>query len=66
MSIYCNPQRMRNLYDPAGTKPFAISRSKIALFIECPRSFFLDGWRSVSECLAARATTSPPSAAWSG
>jgi hypothetical protein len=42
MSNYYNPQRTRHLYDPAGTKPFPISRSKLDLFIECPRCFYLD------------------------
>ncbi len=35
-------QRARNLYDPKSDKPFAISRSKIDLFLECPRCFYLD------------------------
>lgn len=29
-------------FDPAGTEPFRISRSKIDLFVECPRCFYLD------------------------
>lgn len=32
----------KKLYDPASTKPFALSRSKVALFMECPRCFYLD------------------------
>jgi len=35
-------QRTINLYDPKSAKPFAISRSKIDLFLECPRCFYLD------------------------
>lgn len=32
----------RKLYDPASAKPFALSRSKVALYMECPRCFYLD------------------------
>jgi len=42
MSKYYNPQRTRNLYDPQSKEPFRISRSKIELFINCPRCFYLD------------------------
>lgn len=35
-------QRERNLYDPASAEPFSISRSKIDMFLECPRCFYLD------------------------
>jgi len=34
--------RVRNIYDPASTAPFKLSRSKIDLFINCPRCFYLD------------------------
>ena len=34
--------RTRNLYDPGSPKPFRISRSKIDLFLECPRCFYMD------------------------
>ena len=34
--------RTRNLYDPKSKEPFRISRSKIDLFIKCPRCFYLD------------------------
>jgi RecB family exonuclease len=34
--------RTRNLYDPASTKPFKLSRSKLERFLECPRCFYLD------------------------
>lgn len=34
--------RTRNLYDPASTKPFKLSRSKLERFMECPRCFYLD------------------------
>lgn len=35
-------QRNKNLYQPEESKPFEISRSKIDLFLECPRCFYLD------------------------
>ncbi len=37
-----NPRRKRNLYDPASDRPFRLSRSKIDLFVECPRCFYVD------------------------
>lgn len=42
MSRYYNPHRSRNLYEPGAEKPFKISRSKIDLFVECPRCFYID------------------------
>lgn len=42
MSQYYNPKRTRYLYDPASTAPFKLSRSKIDLFLQCPRCFYLD------------------------
>ncbi len=42
MSKYYNPKRTRNLYTPGSDKPFKISRSKIDLFVECPRCFYID------------------------
>jgi hypothetical protein len=42
MSQYYNPRRKSNLYAPGGLYPFRISRSKIDLFINCPRCFYLD------------------------
>jgi len=42
MSQYYNSQRAKGLYDPASKEPFKISRSKIELFLECPRCFYLD------------------------
>lgn len=32
----------RSLFDPASTEPFPVSRSKLELFLECPRCFYLD------------------------
>lgn len=42
MSQYYNSSRARNLYDPQSKEPFQISRSKIELFINCPKCFYLD------------------------
>jgi len=42
MSQYYNSQRTKNLYDPKLKEPFKLSRSKIDLFIECPRCFYYD------------------------
>ena len=35
-------KRTRGLYDPQSKKPFKISRSKIDLFLQCPKCFYLD------------------------
>ena len=32
----------KKLFDPASDQPFALSRTKVDLFIECPRCFYLD------------------------
>ncbi len=42
MSKYYKPRRTRNLYDPTDVKPFRLSRSKIDLFLNCKRCFYLD------------------------
>lgn len=47
MSQYYNSQRVKNLYDPQknsakGGQAFKLSRSKIDLFLECPRCFYYD------------------------
>lgn len=34
--------RTRNLFDPSSDGSYPISRSKLALFLECPRCFYLD------------------------
>ncbi len=34
--------RAKRLYDPASTEPFALSRTKIELFLRCARCFYLD------------------------
>lgn len=42
MSQYYTPKRTKNCYDPKSKTPFKLSRSKIDLFLECPRCFYLD------------------------
>lgn len=42
MSEYYSSQRKKNLYEPESRMPFRLSRSKIDLFLECPRCFYLD------------------------
>ncbi len=42
MSQYYNPNRTSGLYDSKDSKPFRISRSKIDMFLNCPRCFYLD------------------------
>lgn len=42
MSEYYTAQRSRGLYDPASAEPFKLSRSKIDLFLACPRCFYRD------------------------
>lgn len=42
MSEYYNSKRIKGLYKKDSLEPFKISRSKIDLFSECPRCFYLD------------------------
>lgn len=35
-------RRTRNLFDPNSKEPFKLSRTKIELFTDCPRCFYLD------------------------
>jgi len=42
MSKYYNAQRNKNLYDSSSKEPFKLSRSKIDLFLSCPRCFYYD------------------------
>ena len=42
MSKYYNPNRKRNLYNKDSKELFRLSRSKIDLFLNCPRCFYLD------------------------
>jgi hypothetical protein len=42
VSDYYKPKRQRNRYDPAAAEPFRVSRTKLDLFLRCPRCFYLD------------------------
>ena len=42
MSKYYKPQRTKNLYQKNSSEPFRLSRSKIDLFLNCPKCFYLD------------------------
>ncbi|MBI4812591.1 PD-(D/E)XK nuclease family protein [Candidatus Falkowbacteria bacterium] len=42
MSQYYNAKRTKNLYTPGASEPFSLSRTKLELFLECPRCFYLD------------------------
>ncbi len=42
MSKFYTPKRVKGLYEPGSKTPFRLSRSKIDLFLNCPRCFYLD------------------------
>lgn len=42
-----NGKRTRNIFDPKSAEPFKLSRSKLDLFLNCPRCFYLDRRRGV-------------------
>ncbi len=42
MPSFYTPKRTRNIFDPTSSIPYKISRSKIDLFLNCPRCFYLD------------------------
>ena len=42
MSAYYKGKRTRGIYDPNSKETFRLSRSKIDLFLNCPRCFYLD------------------------
>lgn len=42
MSQYYNPKRTKNLYNENSKVLFRLSRSKIDLYLNCPRCFYLD------------------------
>ena len=48
MSQYYRGKRTRNIYDPRSPDPFKLSRSRIELYMECPRCFYLDRRLGVS------------------
>lgn len=35
-------KRTRNIYDPKSKEPYKLSRSKLELFLQCPRCFYID------------------------
>lgn len=41
--------RVRNIFDPASPEPFKLSRSKLELFLSCPRCFYLDRRRGIGQ-----------------
>ena len=49
MSEYYNSKRTRNIFDPESNEPFKLSRSKIDLFLNCQRCFYLDRRLGVSQ-----------------
>lgn len=42
MSEYYNSKRTKYLFDPKSKYPFRLSRSKVELFLNCPRCFYMD------------------------
>ena len=42
MSQYYKGKRTRNIFKPEESKPFKLSRSKLDLFVNCPRCFYID------------------------
>lgn len=42
MSKYYRGKRVRSIFDPKSTVPFRLSRTKLAMFLECPRCFYID------------------------
>ena len=42
MSQYYTPKRTNYLFDPKSKEVYSLSRSKINLFLQCPRCFYLD------------------------
>lgn len=49
MSQYYNPNRVKNKYAADSAEAFRLSRSKIDLYIKCPRCFYLDRKLGVSQ-----------------
>lgn len=49
MSQFYKSKRARNIFDPASNQPFKLSRSKLDLFLNCPRCFYLDRRLGVSQ-----------------
>ncbi len=49
MSEYYSPKKVRGLFDPKSGTAFRLSRSKIDLFLNCPRCFYYDRRVGVSQ-----------------
>ncbi len=49
MSVYYRGARTKNLFDPNSQAPFRLSRSKLELFLNCPRCFYLDRRLGISQ-----------------
>ncbi len=49
MSKFYNSARKRNIFEPDSKIPYKLSRSKIDLFLNCPRCFYLDRRLGVSQ-----------------
>ena len=49
MSVYYNAHKTKNLFDPQSSEVFKLSRSKIDLFLNCPRCFYLDRRLGISQ-----------------
>jgi CRISPR/Cas system-associated exonuclease Cas4 (RecB family) len=49
MSHYYNPQKTKYLFHPDSREIFRLSRSKIDLYMNCPRCFYLDRKLGVSQ-----------------
>ena len=48
MSKYYSPKKTRGIFNLSSKEPFRISRSKIDLFLSCPRCFYLDRRMGIS------------------
>ncbi|MBI2577270.1 MAG: PD-(D/E)XK nuclease family protein [Candidatus Wildermuthbacteria bacterium] len=42
MAQYYFGKRTRNVYDPSSREPYALSRSRLETFLNCPRCFYVD------------------------
>lgn len=49
MSEFYNSKRSKNLFDPSAKTPFRLSRTKLDLFLNCPRCFYFDRRLGVSQ-----------------
>jgi hypothetical protein len=49
MADYTYSRKTKYLFDPASKYPFKLSRTKIDMFLECPRCFYLDRRLGVSK-----------------